>query len=302
MDFEKTEIDYIKSIKGKVDCKGRPLLHLRDSTLTRVVPLMNAVCNVHKTVELANFLMGVDAGFNPDNEEGALEARCNFLTHPEEKTLPAKKEYLKYLAQAKPNIDVEKAIAGLSSSNMFMRRHLLNGNPLTVRRALKLIEKNGGKPYKEWPREEVWACLEGDTHYDIYMEGYSCIFVGEAKRTESKLTSSTSYNSSRHQIIRDIDDAYSYHCGKTPMIVPFFIFDEKDTNEEVFKEAEIYDESFIRSQLSYYSPITIGKIMKHLVLDKDNRIKVVTFQQIAKLLNLSVKWPDTVYDIIGEAK
>jgi hypothetical protein len=42
--------------------------------------------------------------------------------------------------------------------------------------------------------------------------------------------------------------------------------------------------------------------MKHLVLDKDNRIKVVTFQQIAKLLNLSVKWPDTVYDIIGEAK
>lgn len=86
----------------------------------------------------------------------------------------------------------------------------------------------------------AWYIFEGYTQPDIYIETRTTIIVGEAKRTEDKLTTETTWLKNRDQLIRHIDTVID--SGKE--VYSFFLVENKDLyNFENYSDIEYFKKS-----------------------------------------------------------
>ena len=95
------------------------------------------------------------------------------------------------------SVEFEKIKESYSTTNR-KRYALYTNDPATKQKALTELNN-------EHLPQKAWFIFEGYTHPDIYIETENEIFIGEAKRTESILTTSTTWMIERDQLIRHID-------------------------------------------------------------------------------------------------
>ncbi|MGD1820457.1 MAG: hypothetical protein ACPKOI_11370 [Pleomorphochaeta sp.] len=85
-----------------------------------------------------------------------------------------------------------------------------------------------------------WFIFEGYTYPDIYFESNKKIYIGEAKRTESKLTTSTKWLKKRDQLIRHIDSV----IDSDKEIISFFIIENPNLYDfSVYKNFEYFQKN-----------------------------------------------------------
>jgi hypothetical protein len=86
------------------------------------------------------------------------------------------------------------------------RRSLAERDPETVEEALALLRSGG--------TAKAWYILEGPTVPDVFLVTNDALVVVEGKRTESGATTSTTWMSGRHQMLRHIDAAWEIRAHR----------------------------------------------------------------------------------------
>ena len=127
--------------------------------------------------------------------------------------------------------------------------------------------------------QKAWYIFEGYTHPDIFIETEIEIFIGEAKRTENKLTTSTTWMSERDQLIRHVDSV----IDTKKKIYSFFIFENPNIyNLENYKKFEYFEKS-----LPHRDKLKTKEIM-------DTFIGFTTWEKINILFDNNIDYPDTI--------
>jgi len=119
---------------------------------------------------------------------------------------------------------------------------------------------------------------------DVFIETRSHIIIGEAKRTESKLTTMTTWHGERDQMVRHIDAV----IDSSKQVLSFFLFSKID-----------FENNFAQKMQNYKSIEYLKRSLPHR---KDDIIEKIagTFvgysfsEDVGK--KFSVKYPDTIYD------
>ena len=179
----------------------------KNSSLTRVQPVFDYInLDIQKLNQF----------FSLFDKKVSITSKILFCKYGEnEASIKPPKELLLWCIN---NIDklnsVEFEKIKESDSTINRKRYALYTNdPATKQKALTEL-KNEHLP------EKAWFIFEGYTHPDIYIETKNEIFIGEAKRTESILTTSTTWMIERDQLIRHIDSV----IDSKKKVYSFFIF------------------------------------------------------------------------------
>lgn len=142
--------------------------------------------------------------------------------------------------------------------------------------ALKLIKENPEKT-------KEWYIFEGYSKPDIYIETTNSIFIGEAKRTEPHLTTSTQWLNPRDQLIRHADSV----IDGPKKVYYFFIFAESKINDYELKRYEDID--------YYEKNLPHRKNADEFQKFKDSYYGYTTWEKIPILFGIT--FPDTIDDI-----
>lgn len=135
------------------------------------------------------------------------------------------------------------------------RKAFFKGNLDKIKEAHDgLLQLKNKKKY-DYSRRSPWYIFEGHTSPDIYIETETEIFIGEAKRTEPKLTGSVKWYKQRDQLVRHVDSVFD--SGKK--VYSFFILDNKEyaNLEKHGKDFEYY-----KNSLPHRTEAEIKEIMK----------------------------------------
>lgn len=235
-----------------------------NSTKTRVVPFMEYM---NKDIEKLNKVFSSLVS-SPKLTGPILEGK--YLFGDKEAAINPPISLLKWLVSNPEKLDEQKRkeiMEDTTRESCLLRTKIFNGDKNTIKEALKHIDEKGFVGYK-------WFIFEGKTHPDIYIETENEIFIGEAKRTEKKLTTSTKWFPARDQLIRHIDSVienkkniYAFFILETPDIYPL----------HNYKDIEYYKQS-----LPHRSEQEIRKI-------KESYCGFLTWKQIKDL------FPDIPY-------
>ena len=126
-----------------------------------------------------------------------------------------------------------------------------------------------------------WFVFEGYTHPDIFIETKNSIYIGEAKRTENRLTEHTKWLKDRDQLIRHVDSV----IDGNKKVFSFFIVEEPQKYDfSKYKENEIYEKSL---------PHRTEQI-KNLI--KKTYIGYTTFREVNNIFNNEVHYRDNIYN------
>ena len=203
-----------------------------NSSLTRVKPLFDTLRMYDDCI--ARLLA-------PINKDIRVPERLLEICYGEnEKLIQPSRKLLNYLV-SNPKI-LKSTALGLDDGKetYAKRKKILEGDLETLDEALMLINDEA------IPTKPVWYVFEGYTHPDIYIETENYIIIGEAKRTEKKLTKSTTWMDPRDQLIRHIDSV----LDRPKNIISFFIVDATVAQENkydkelaVFKDIKNFTES-----------------------------------------------------------
>lgn len=128
--------------------------------------------------------------------------------------------------------------------------------------------------------QKAWYIFEGYTHPDIYIETEDSIYVGEAKRTEDKLTDETKWLACRDQLIRHIDAV----IDETKKVYSFLIID--DEKVKYYHLSQYDDERFYAENLPHRSQDIIKKA-------KESYLGYTTWSKINELFDNEIKYPET---------
>lgn len=235
-----------------------------NSTKTRVVPFMEYMNkDIEKLNKVFSFLPS-----SPKLTRPILEGK--YLFGDKEAAINSPVSMLKWFVLNYDKLDAQqrkKIMKDVTRENNILRAKIFNGDENTIKEALNLIDEKGFVGYK-------WYIFEGKTHPDIYIKTENEIFIGEAKRTEKKLTTSTKWFPARDQLIRHIDSVienkkniYAFFILETPDIYPL----------HNYKDIEYYKQS-----LPHRSEQEIRKI-------KESYCGFLTWKQIKDL------FPDIPY-------
>ena len=225
----------------------------KNSSKTRVTPLMdylgNDVTKINSFLNLFNkhpkikgSKIDIFYGTKKDGQKG-------------EKAIPAPVSLLKWYIEHPDKLSRKENIQNKSGypvqETIDNREAFFNGDTDKRKEALDGIQKLKDKKISPLP----WYVFEGDTHPDIYIETESEIFVGEAKRTEPKLTGSVKWFKQRDQLIRHVDSVID--CGKK--VYSFFILDRVDY-PNLEKHGKDFD--YYKNSLPHRSDEEVKKIME----------------------------------------
>jgi len=163
------------------------------------------------------------------------------------------------------------------NSSTFKKRELLfSGDSETLAEAIDSINK--------MPKDAKikWYILEGKTSPDIYIETEDAIFIGEAKRTEKKITTKTRWLKNRDQLIRHIDS----QLDQPKKIYSFYLL-EKKYFEKYYKHSmqKYYDEDYFKSNLEHRNDELIDRAFNSF-------IGIAFWEDLSELFKLD--FPDTV--------
>lgn len=154
--------------------------------------------------------------------------------------IPPSKDFLIYLIK---NLDLINKSAleqdtESTGATYEKRKKLLHGDIELQNEALDHL-------YQDSIPKKEWYIFEGYTYPDIYIETENYILVGEAKRTESSLTTSTKWLNNRDQLIRHIDSV----LDSPKEVLSFFIVDKEML--EKYDLGKYNDITFYYENLSY---------------------------------------------------
>lgn len=241
----------------------------KDSSLTRVAPLGEAILKNHRLVEALLQLLPR----NPNITFGEFSDKDVFFSASprKEKSLPPTKEHLTLIIEkiehdeAFRNSIKELAIQSSTKTNRDNRILLFDLKPQTLAEAKKEIGNSVRKS---------WYMFEKYSHPDLFIENENFILLIEGKRTESSTTKKLKYLAHRSQMVRHIENAIAHSKGKKPVIA-FYIVEEgcgyenkclpdglaEDLKKETIQKSEATNNAIIDS---FYGYTTWQAVSKHL--------------------------------------
>lgn len=241
----------------------------KDSSLTRVAPLGEAILKNHRLVEALLQLLPR----NPNITFGEFSDKDVFFSASprKEKSLPPTKEHLTLIIEkiehdeAFRNSIKELAIQSSTKKNRDNRILLFDLKPQTLAEAKKEIGNSVRKS---------WYMFEKYSYPDLFIENENFILLIEGKRTESSTTKELKYLAHRSQMVRHIENAIAHSKGKKPVIA-FYIVDEgcgyenkclpdglaEDLKKETIQKSEATNNAIIDS---FYGYTTWQAVSKHL--------------------------------------
>lgn len=243
---------------------------IRNSTITRVEPLMNSIGN---NIEQINILFSLLPKMKQISKGDKIIEIC--YGNNEKKICP-KQELLEWYVNNVAQLTKVKNYGTKSLTTRKNRELLFNNDETKKKEAINLIRKNPKK-------EKVWYIFEGYTQPDIYIETNESIYIGEAKRTEEELTTSTQWLSPRDQLIRHADSVIDSNKN----VYIFFIIDK--SKENIYKLERYNNEfSYYKASLPHRKDSDVIKIM-------NSYCGYTTWDDITNILG--IHFPDTIYDI-----
>jgi hypothetical protein len=127
-----------------------------------------------------------------------------------------------------------------------------------------------------------WYVFEGYTVPDIFIETRSHLIIGEAKRTESELTTKTTWLGVRDQLLRHIDSV----IDSRKEVLSFFLFSKQGFRERFSHKMGNYSNvEYLKRSLRHRDDDTIMKIAKTF-------IGYSFWEDLGKMF--SVQYPDTI--------
>lgn len=134
--------------------------------------------------------------------------------NPAERRLPAPAALLNWLVD---NVEGPRSTKGWGSDATREKRELLVQRDPKTRDEAHALLRSALKSNSDW------HVLEGDSCPDVYLQTSRAIVVIEGKLTEATPTTSTTWLSGRHQMLRHIDAAWDQRNGRD--VYGFFIVD-----------------------------------------------------------------------------
>ena len=227
----------------------------KNSSLTRVIPLMDLL--IKDTVNFDKFFTIFNKKIKIDYP--IIEYRYGY----DEKAIQPPRSILKWLVENTDKLkDSEKAkIIADTKKSSIERAKLFSNDENQKKTALSNLEK------QKLP-QVAWYIFEGYTQPDIYIETRTTIIVGEAKRTEDKLTTETTWLKNRDQLIRHIDavidsgkEVYSFLLVENKHLYNF----ENYSDIEYFKKSLPHrDEKTVKKIFDTYCGVTTWNDVKEL--------------------------------------
>lgn len=201
-----------------------------DSTKTRVTPLFDYI---GVDIEKLNRMLAL---INPAvNLESEIISR-NYGNN--EKTIPPSPSLLKWCIRNYEKLNQERNEHSKEKSpeTYKQRKRLFTGDLTTINNAINKIDENP-------TIQKKWYIFEGYTHPDIFIETDDFLLIGEAKRTENKITDKTEWLKPRDQLIRHVDALID---NTTKRIISFYLIDRKKESEykmDRYQELNYYEKS-----------------------------------------------------------
>lgn len=263
---------FLESLKQK-----KTKRRIKDSTITRVQPSFDFIGNDVKRLNKFFHLFGEKT---PIIKHGVIhEIRYG----KSEKTIPPSKSLLKWMLQNLEELKPLKIqdVTKEKSETQLKRELLFAGDKNALNEALNLISAENPLP------NTAWYIFEGYTHPDIYIETDDSIFIGEAKRTESDITTKTTWLNQRDQFIRHIDSLLE----QPKKIYSFYLLDKDEYQKGVYPERmKLYQNfEYFKSNLRHRNEAEIKRAMESF-------IGFIFWDDIAECFEIN--FPDTINDII----
>lgn len=231
-----------------------------DSTKTRVEPFMDFLGEDKN--KLNQFLKLFNSNRKIEIMEDSFKVFYGKKTtkHEGEKAIPAPisllKWYIDHPEQLAKEENKQDKYGHPSKKTIENRAAFFRGDSNKKNEAYEGIAKI--KNRKEYKYGYSWFIFEGYTKPDIFIKTDSSIFIGEAKRTEPKLTGSVKWYEQRDQLIRHVDSVID--CGKK--VYSFFILDSKKYENLEDHENQEKNLKFYKKSLPHRSDEDIKKIME----------------------------------------
>ena len=242
----------------------------KDSTITRVSPLMK---DLGKDKEKLNLFLSLFPKIRPIEADNK---NIEIYYGTKEKALCPKQELLEWCINNLDKLTIPKNYGTKTKSTREKREQLFSGSESLKQEALKLIKQNPKKTSE-------WYIFEGYSKPDIYIETDSSIYIGEAKRMEPSLTTSTEWLNPRDQLIRHVDSI----IDNPKKVYFFFVFaEDKITKYELSNYEDIH---YYEKNLPHRKDI--NEIQKFM----DSYCGFTTWERISELLGIT--FPDTVADV-----
>ncbi len=247
----------------------------KDSTFTRVKPVFDFIGNDSEKLNKFFRLFGDQA---PVIEQDLVK---EIRYGKNEKLLAPSKSLLIWMLQHLGDLNpVVNFGVDLGSDTYLKREMLFAGDEKILNEAIDLISSKNQIPKREW------YIFEGYTHPDIYIETDDSIFVGEAKRTESDITTKTKWLNPRDQFIRHIDSL----LDQPKKIYSFYLLDKDEYLKGVYPDRmKLYlNSDYIKSNLKHRNEADIERAIESF-------IGFIFWNDIAECFD--IKFPDTIEDL-----
>lgn len=246
---------------------------IKDSSLTRVKPLFDFIDS--DVVKLNQFFGFFKSNIFQVEKNSIIEIRYGY----NEKKIPPSRSLLIWMLQNLKelnkvnNFDVDN----VDSETYQKRKALFAGDKKIVDDAIRIIKTESKLP------DKAWYIFEGKTHPDIFIETIDSIFIGEAKRTEKDITTTTKWLNKRDQLIRHVDSV----LDQSKQVYSFYILDKSEYLNGRYKERmKLYSKKeYYKENLRHRDDSAIEKAMNSF-------IGFIFWEDIAEYFK--IKFPDKI--------
>jgi len=245
---------------------------IRNSSLTRVKPLFDFI---DSDVDKLNQLFGLFKRNIPKIETNSI---IEIKYGDNEKKIPPSSSLLLWMLQNLKELNKVKnfGVDNKNSETYQKRKGLFSGDKKILNDAIRIIKTKAKLPDRDW------YIFEGRTHPDIFIETIDSIFIGEAKRTEMDITTTTKWLNKRDQLIRHVDSV----LDQSKQIYSFYILDKNQFKSNFKKRMEQYTiKEYYKENLRHRDDLSIEKAMNSF-------IGFIFWDDIAEYFK--IKFPDKV--------
>lgn len=244
----------------------------RNSTTTRVQPLFDIIKDNPREIDrLLSMMSGYRSTCVDYSGYKVSYGKCEKRLKPPKSLLVWQIENMEKLSQPK-DFGVKK-----TSPSYLKRKKFFERDPRLIDEARTLIAQDNLP-------SRGWYVFEGYTVPDIFIETRSHLIVGEAKRTESELTTKTTWLGTRDQLVRHIDAV----IDSSKEVLSFFLFSKQGFQDRFSQRMENYSNiEYLKCSLRHRDDDTIKKIANTF-------IGYSFWEDIGRLF--SVQYPDMIYE------